>query len=364
MDERNVVGPRLELAAPQRAEPLTVFPLVTRQETELPYLLLADALEAGTLEITEVGSGSVPSLRAVNRGEEDVLVLDGEQLVGAKQNRMTNRALLLPAGSETKIPVSCMERGRWRDTGRTFRSAPQHSPGKVRRKARKLEARRVALGLEASPKALAGAQGEVWAEIRDQSASLGVDSPTEALDDLYTTRRRALSEWAERFPSVDGQVGLLAFLGAEALGLDVVGGRSHWARLHQRVLRGYLMDALGRGDVRRAASGAEGPGAPAAGGSSVGGPSAAGRGGDGGAEPDEADALRFLARVREADRAEAPTVGKGTYVVLSGGVLGAELTDGDLLAHRCAFPPEEDDDRGGVVYGRGPIAGPRTRRRP
>ncbi len=53
--------------------------------------------------------------------------------------------------------------------------------------------------------------------------------------------------------------------------------------------------------------------------------------------PDEADALRFLAEVAGAKRTPAPTVGKGAYAVLTGGVVGAELTDESLLAHRNAF---------------------------
>lgn len=362
MEERRQVGPALELGEPQRADGLVVFPLVTGEDAELPYLLLADALEAGTLEITEVGSGMVPSLRAVNRGAEDVLVLDGEQLVGAKQNRMTSRTLILPAKSQTEIPVSCMERGRWRSVGRTFRSAPQHSPSKVRKKARTLEALHAAEGIGPSPDALAAAQHEVWSEIRARSDELGVRSDTEALDELYAARVRDLGEWADRFPPVDGQVGLLAFFESEPLGLDVVGGRSHWARLHDRILRGYLLDALGGRAGRRAAAAGGSAGAARRGSSgSPGGANAPS--GSGEAEPDEADALRFLAAVRSARRSEAPTVGKGTYRVLSGAVVGGELSDGRLLPHRCAFPADENEDRARATERqRAPIAGPRARR--
>jgi hypothetical protein len=41
------------------------------------------------------------------------LLLDGEQLVGAKQNRIPNMIVLVAAQTEVTIPVSCVEQGRW-----------------------------------------------------------------------------------------------------------------------------------------------------------------------------------------------------------------------------------------------------------
>jgi hypothetical protein len=42
------------LAPPQRHRALTIYPLVTADEAELPYTLLVDAVQAGTLKITEI----------------------------------------------------------------------------------------------------------------------------------------------------------------------------------------------------------------------------------------------------------------------------------------------------------------------
>ena len=51
--------------------------------------------------------------------------MDGEELLGAKQNRIVNLTILVAANSELTIPVSCVEAGRWRARSRAFTSAPR-----------------------------------------------------------------------------------------------------------------------------------------------------------------------------------------------------------------------------------------------
>jgi hypothetical protein len=78
---------RLAVGAPERHRNLTIIPLLDGKEGASPYLTLHDALEAGLLEITEVSeAGSVPTLQARNKGDRGVLILDGEELVGAKRS--------------------------------------------------------------------------------------------------------------------------------------------------------------------------------------------------------------------------------------------------------------------------------------
>ena len=70
-------------------------------------------------------AGSVPELVALNPLETSVLLYDGEELLGAKQNRILNVTVLVAAASETRIPVSCVEEGRWHARSATFDAAPQ-----------------------------------------------------------------------------------------------------------------------------------------------------------------------------------------------------------------------------------------------
>jgi hypothetical protein len=298
----------LKLGPAQYYESLTVFPVIDAAPRQLPYQLLADALETETVHVSEVGTGSVPEILVENEGDVDVLILDGEQLVGAMQNRIVSRTIVVPAHAKTTIPVSCMEQGRWRSTSRHFQHAGQHSPSTLRRHARRTEAACSAAMMDATPRVLAGAQGAVWSNIASLKALFGGRSPTDDFGELYGLKSRDLEEWSKHFPWVDDQLGLLAFLGEEPLGLDVIAGHRLYARLHKQLVMGHVMDAL-----------AAGPGVKKC------------------AVCEEA-ATAFLAQVCTADRTEAPTVGRGNYRVLSGAVVGGELLDLQGPVHQSAFP--------------------------
>jgi hypothetical protein len=332
------------LGSAQHHSNLTIFPILAEADRDLPYLLMADALATGVLTIKEVGHGQVPLLEAHNKALEPVLILDGEQLIGAMQNRMTNRSILLPPESVTRIPVSCMEQGRWHQGSDTFHAAPQHAPSKVRRKARETEARSAVLArmaiaegreTSASIHDLPEAQGEVWSEVRALNMRMGSHSPTDALDSVYEHRRSELNRWLGAFPALQQQTGLLAFLGAVPLSLDALGSPALYGPVHERLLTGYVLDAL---DAQERTNG----------------------------EVDRGAAEQFVMAAKSAQRTPSESVGLGAYHVLDGLALGGELVHDQTLVHLSAFPPMADsgEGNGGPRVDRsGPLARPSLRRR-
>jgi len=314
------------LSDAQHHENLTLFPILAEADRDLPYLLMADAMATQVLTITEVGDGEVPLLQATNMALDPILILDGEQLIGAKQNRMTNRSIILPPESVTTIPVSCMEHGRWHFVGDEFAPAPQHAPSKVRRKARETEARSAKRARDAEARGhrapssymdLADAQGEVWNEIRELSQTMGSHSRTGALDTVYEDHRGQMERWIHAFPSLPNQVGLMAFLDAIPLGMDALGSPKQYGPLHARILTGYVLDAMDE----------LGGGGRRGGGTKTRGKSA---------QPREAES--FLRKIRDARRTPSESVGSGKYRILDGAVFGGELVEKGHLVHLSAFP--------------------------
>lgn len=320
--------PGLDLGIPTTHQSLTVFPVLVAEPWSLPCQLLTDAIATGTLQVTEVDGGTVPELLVRNDAPRDVLIMDGEQLIGARQNRTTSRSLVIPAQSEVKIPVSCMEQGRWSHVSPTFAAADYHSPSKVRRHARRTECAEAEQGRAARPEILRQAQSLVWEEIASTASSLSAHSGTGALNEMYDQRAADLATWADAFPWQAGQVGILALLGGKPLGLDVIGDAGLYARIHPRLMMGYVMDALS--DPSRSGAG------------------------------ETRVANDYLASVGSAVRTSAPTTGKGRYQVLSGAVVGAELEVEGRLVHLSAFPgaPPQGSRDGG------PLRPPSRRRGP
>ncbi len=176
-----------QLGEPVEHRGIVVTPLFPRRDPVAAYITLDEALPRG-LRITETSdSGSVPELFVENPTDSSALLYDGEELVGAKQNRILNVSVLVDADAKLPIPVSCVEQGRWSRQSDAFGSATHISHSHLRR--RKAET------LAAQPLARGVAQGEVWDEVRDKQDRMGVRSRTAANRDTFEAhgaRLRAL----------------------------------------------------------------------------------------------------------------------------------------------------------------------------
>jgi len=104
----------LHLGRPQTYRNMTVIPLFGKTFDGLDYALGESLMKKGLLSFTEVSeSGRVGQLLAHNTSSQKALLIEGEELRGAKQNRTINTTVLLKEHSETVIPVTCTERNRW-----------------------------------------------------------------------------------------------------------------------------------------------------------------------------------------------------------------------------------------------------------
>ena len=82
---------KIRIGALATYENLCIFPLLSSRDTDPDYLGMKTALAKQLIEIQEISrEGSVPNLNVINRSKLPVLIIDGEELAGAKQNRIAN----------------------------------------------------------------------------------------------------------------------------------------------------------------------------------------------------------------------------------------------------------------------------------
>lgn len=272
------------------------------------YVTLDEALADGTVRITEIaGGGRVPELELANAGQRPVLLLDGEELVGAKQNRILNLTVLAPARSTIVIPVSCVEQGRWRRTSLAF-AAERHV---MVTGARRSKFRQVSRSLAAGGGRRAD-QSEVWSDIARDAERYGALSDTGAMREIYCRHGRSLDAYVEAFAARTGQIGAVFALGGVVRGVEAFDHPETCAGLLPKIVRSWALEAIDA-------------------------PPRAHR------LPTAEDARAFLDRIAAAERTEHVSVGLGHDVRFDGhDVTGGALVVEGTVVHLCAFRTARD----------------------
>jgi hypothetical protein len=224
----------------QSFQNMDVIPIFATQNGGPEYITLKEALDNNFITITELNqSGSVPELKVINKSAQLVLLLDGEELIGAKQNRVLNTSVLLKGDSETIIPVSCTEQGRW-----SYRSAAfADSDAMLASKVRLGKVRSVSSSLRHDQSYFSD-QGAVWQDIQEMHSKANVKSSTGAMKDVYTSRENELNQYAQSFSYVPNQQGIVVFINGKVVGMDVLSQKGAFEKIHLKLIKSYAMDAI------------------------------------------------------------------------------------------------------------------------
>jgi hypothetical protein len=298
-------------------ENLALFPLVGALGSLIEYVTLDEALASGSARVTEVSSGgSVPELSFANEGETAVFLLDGEELIGAKQNRILNLSMLVAPKSTVAIPVSCVESGRWAYSSDQF-SSSRHAHFS---RGRASKAASVSANMRESGARFSN-QSEVWADVDTRSADLGVQSPTSAISDVFASHEADLEAFVEQIQPDADHAGAVFCIGGSIAGMDIFDKPQTFAKLTAKLVRSYGLDAID-GNANR--------------------------------PPTREKIEEFLGLVGATKPDVHPAVGLGqdlrlSVADLSGGGLELDST----IIHLCAFPKAQDGGIGSRYGARG-----------
>lgn len=240
-----VAVPNVRVGAPVAHGKLAVFPLFLDAPTAPAYRLSEEALADGSAVVEEVTEGgSVPRLAVDNKADSLVLFVEGQELRGAKQNRVLNASVLIAAHTKTVIPVSCVEQGRWRYVSKSFTSSDYHSSSKLRAVLKKSVYDSCAAGTGHTSD-----QGAVWTEVSRQMSSLGSTSGTMAMADTVSSHRPSIDRHVAEVAYAEGAAGLAVAVGGKIVSVDLFDAPETCRKVWPRVISGMVLDALEEKDT-------------------------------------------------------------------------------------------------------------------
>ncbi|MBN1939927.1 MAG: hypothetical protein JW843_10095 [Candidatus Aminicenantes bacterium] len=315
----------------------------------LDYLTMKEALDGGFLAVTEVSEGgSVPNLKAANKGDIAVLLLDGEEVAGAKQNRILNTTILIAGMSEVVIPVSCTEHGRWSYASQAFFDSGIMMEANARRM--KHRSVNVSYAGRMGPRA---DQSEVWANVAELSARAQVSSETGSMRDIFERRKEDLDDYLKAFTCEEGRQGLVVFVDGRVVGFDYLSSAKAFAGIFPKLVKSYAMEAMlmDQEARRRAAHKSKGK---------VSGGESNKDGGEPGRPMTQAAAQKavdeFFAQAAGCDEKSYDSVGLGKDFRYTGPqMVGSTLAVDDAVIHMAFFRLTEAEKAGNM-------AGPSRRR--
>lgn len=224
----------------QQFRNIAVLPIVSSSPQRADYMLLDAAMGEDLVEIDEVDeSGEVGRLSCKNNASKPVFLLDGEELLGAKQNRILNVSVLVPARTTLTIPVSCVEAGRWHRESSVFRNAGRthHRRGR----AQKMEAVNFSLQDNGERR---GDQSAIWEENDRVLTAFKAVSESSATDEVYAVANEGLAAYEKNLSVVDDQVGALFAINGEFAGLELFDSHESFKQIFPKFVSSYSLDAL------------------------------------------------------------------------------------------------------------------------
>ena len=154
-------------------------------------MLLDDLLDRQEIQAFEVSEqGLVQNIGLKNLSQFHTLVIDGEAVIGAKQNRIAQTTMILGPNSETVIPVNCVERGRW---AYSHKRAFQKSEFSISPKMRDKKADLI------RKKEHHNIQSKMWEEIDILSNKFATVSSTDDLGEVLSSTNNDTIENLENF---------------------------------------------------------------------------------------------------------------------------------------------------------------------
>lgn len=259
---KNIKIPMTTIGKRIESNGLTVFPLYLKVGLKSSVTSGLAMIDGGFVKVKEVSAaGRVPTLYVINDCKSHVLFLEGDQLVGAKQNRICNSSVLIAPESFAEIPVSCVEQGRWAKKSSAFASSNNSATPEMRKilKESKREARKKyilqqqlaeldedASELHEHAAVHHASQGAVWDKVETMQSMHLSPSQTSSMDDVFESKRNLIERALQTFKYPLNAQGWIIAINGEIQTIEMFGEKVLCEKAWERVMGGCVLESMGK----------------------------------------------------------------------------------------------------------------------
>jgi hypothetical protein len=223
----------------QKAGVMSAVQFSTFNTDQLDYITGNIAIKLGIAQVNEVDeSGKVNRLRVKNNSQHFLFFMDGDILSGAKQNRVLNTSLFIAPFSETEIPVSCVEKGRWNYKSKNFSSTNFTAPHNIRFNKNRQTTRSLRERMNYSAD-----QHSIWEEVDKYQKDYGYDSHTKDLTMLFEKSQIKSEGFEKHFIKDKKSNGLAVFVNNEVVCADIFGRSDVLEEYFSKIIRSVGIEA-------------------------------------------------------------------------------------------------------------------------
>ncbi len=221
----------LKAAEPVFLRNLKIYPIKGDNGNGLTLTTIEEAINAGDAEFRELDTPDVNEICFINRGNNPVLMLDGDEITGALQNRIISRSDIAEPNSTRRISVICAEEDRWDEIG-GFKTGYCSYPS-------------LRALLTKSRQTRTDIQKAIWKEIQRKMTATKTRSATSSMHDIFENLAEEINRYIEDFQSLNhNAVGLIGTTGNRILGCDIFQNPKIYQKCENKLVRSYALDAI------------------------------------------------------------------------------------------------------------------------
>lgn len=221
----------LKAAEPVFLRNLKIYPIKGDNGSGFTLTTIEEAINSDDAEFHELDAPDVNEILFTNRGNSPVLMLDGDEITGALQNRIIATSNVTEPNSTRRVSVICAEENRWDEIG-GFKTGHCSYPG-------------LRALLTKSRQTKTDMQKAIWKEIQRKMTVTKTRSATSSMHDIFENLAEEINRYIEDFQSLNhNAIGLIGTTGNRILGCDIFQNPEIYQKNEKKLVRSYALDAI------------------------------------------------------------------------------------------------------------------------